>query len=219
MDMAYVLSATRYFLHAPKLESVTQAKAVPSARDRRVDSAMQATLVFSSPLSPAEPVTSSIYADMDRGHAFFVVPRLWEHPAITIECERASVYFYNFTMPHLYHYIAITDRHTGHTSYQKHYNLGPKWGVRSRGEPWWSTYRYQLEAFVDKLRGREPPHWISARDSIQQMEAVDAVYEASGLGKRGGGHGAANQPEGQDEARAQNGSKAAAENQADGAGK
>lgn len=219
MDMAYVLSATRYFLHAPKLESVTQAKAVPSARDRRVDSAMQATLVFSSPLSPAAPVTSAIYADMSRSHAFGVVPRLWEHPAITIECERASVYFYNFTMPHLYHYIAVTDRQTGHTSYQKHYSLGPKWGVRSRGEPWWSTYRYQLEAFVDKLRGREPPHWISARDSIQQMEAADAVYEASGLGKRRGAQEFAKQPEGQDRVKARDGIGAGAGNQTDGTGK
>ncbi|TFK49631.1 hypothetical protein OE88DRAFT_1662178 [Heliocybe sulcata] len=57
-------------------------------------------------------------------------------------------------MPHLYHYIVITDKATGHTSYTKAYQGGPLWGTR--GEPWWSTYRWQLEAFVDKVRGKEP---------------------------------------------------------------
>ena len=46
------------------------------------------------------------------------------------------------------------------------------------------TGRYQLEAFVDAVRGKQPPHWISLDDSIAQMETIDMVYEKSGLGKR-----------------------------------
>ena len=42
-------------------------------------------------------------------------------------------------MPHIYHYIQVTDKQTGRTHTQKHYNFGPVWGPRS--EPWWSTYR------------------------------------------------------------------------------
>lgn len=42
-------------------------------------------------------------------------------------------------MPHIYHYIEITDKQTGQTHTQKHYTFGPSWGPRS--EPWWSTYR------------------------------------------------------------------------------
>lgn len=87
-------------------------------------------------------------------------------------------------MPHLYHYIAVTDKVTKATSYQKHYSFGPKWGARS--EPFWSTYRYQLEAFVDKVKGRTPGHWIELDDSIAQMETLDMIYEHSGLGKRMG---------------------------------
>ena len=85
-------------------------------------------------------------------------------------------------MPHLYHYIQIRDKRTGQTHIEKHYSGGPQWG--QRGEAWWSTYRYQLEAFVDKVRGREPPHWITLESSIAQMETIDAIYEKSGLGKR-----------------------------------
>ncbi|KAL1843433.1 hypothetical protein VTK73DRAFT_2851 [Phialemonium thermophilum] len=88
----------------------------------------------------------------------------------------------SFMMPHIYHYIQITDKRTGQSHSQKHYSFGPAWGPRS--EPWWSTYRYQLEAFVDKVTGKEPVHWISAEDSVAQMRTLDAIYEKSGLGKR-----------------------------------
>jgi predicted dehydrogenase len=183
MDMTYVLSSTRYYLHQPKLESVNSATAIPAPHDSRVDSSMSAELTFKSDLS-SNPVKSTIYADMNRANHFGLIPRVWELPSIKIECEKATVYFYNYMMPHLYHFIEITDKKTGHTSYQKHYSFGPKWGAR--GESWWSTYRYQLEAFVDKVRGREPPCWIEPEDSVQQMECIDSVYEKSGLGKRKG---------------------------------
>ncbi len=38
-------------------------------------------------------------------------------------------------------------------------------------------YRYQLEAFVDKLRDRTPEHWYDAEDSITNMEWIEAVYK------------------------------------------
>jgi predicted dehydrogenase len=80
-------------------------------------------------------------------------------------------------------YITIHNKETGVSHTQKHYNFGPKWGPRS--EPWWSTYRYMLEAFVAKVKGEEPPHWVSLEESIQVMDIVDMVYEAAGMPKRG----------------------------------
>ena len=44
--------------------------------------------------------------------------------------------------------------------------------------------RYQLEAFVDMVRGREPAHWITLDSSIAQMDTIDMVYEKAGLGRR-----------------------------------
>jgi hypothetical protein len=47
-------------------------------------------------------------------------------------------------MPHLYHYIEVTEKITGAKHSQKHYNFGPKWGTRS--EPYWSTYRFDAQS-------------------------------------------------------------------------
>lgn len=40
--------------------------------------------------------------------------------------------------------------------------------------------RYQLEAFVDKITGKEPVHWIEPGDIINQMRTMDAIYDKSG---------------------------------------
>ena len=39
-----------------------------------------------------------------------------------------------------------------------------------------SRYRYQLEAFVDKIRGRTPPYWHEPVKSITGMETIERVY-------------------------------------------
>jgi len=52
------------------------------------------------------------------------------------------------------------------------------------GEPYWMSYRYQLEGFINRVRGRETQHWVTGEDSIAQMEMVDMAYEKSGLGPR-----------------------------------
>lgn len=46
--------------------------------------------------------------------------------------------------------------------------------------------RYQLEAFVDKVKGRDPVHWVTPESSIAQMETIDAIYAKAGLPKREG---------------------------------
>lgn len=43
---------------------------------------------------------------------------------------------------------------------------------------------YQLEAFVDRVTGKEPVHWIEPEDSIDQMRTIDAIYDKSGLLRR-----------------------------------
>lgn len=52
------------------------------------------------------------------------------------------------------------------------------------GEDWWMSYRYQLEAFVNRVKGRSTQYWISGEDSVKQMKMVDMAYEKSGLGLR-----------------------------------
>ncbi|KAI0737096.1 NAD binding oxidoreductase [Daedaleopsis nitida] len=180
MDMTYVISSTRYFLGADTPREVAEAKARPSPQDRRVDDAMEATLRYDI---GGRMVESKVYSDMWRPNLFGIIPRAWEAPSIEIETEHAKIYFYKCLHDaSLYHYITIYDKRTKQTTTKKFYSGGPQWG--QRGETWWSTYRYQLEAFVDKVRGREPVHWVTFESSIAQMETIDMVYEKSGLGKR-----------------------------------
>lgn len=42
---------------------------------------------------------------------------------------------------------------------------------------WARRYRWQLEAFVDKVKGRTPSTWVSAEDTVANMVWVEKVYE------------------------------------------
>ncbi len=55
-------------------------------------------------------------------------------------------------------------------------------GIDRHSEPYWTTYKHQLDAFVDRIRGREGTGaWIDAEESIRQMRVVDMAYEKSRL--------------------------------------
>lgn len=184
MDMTYALSFTRQALHAKHPEEIASVACRPSKSDPRVDEAMYANMIFRGPDSQLIP--SKIYVDMARPLLCGIIPRFWEWPSIEVETEEAIIYFYNAMMPHLYHYIAITEKRTGKTSYVKKYSGGPIWGdVETTGgkggQSSWSTYRWQLEAFVDAVRGKKPPYWVTSEESIIQMEVIDSLYTAAGL--------------------------------------
>jgi predicted dehydrogenase len=177
MDMTYVISFTRYAVEQKTPDAVLFARARKSSEDPRIDEAMNAGLRFVD--KEGRVIYSSIYTDMKRSWYFGVLPRVWELPSIMVELEQADVFFYNAMMPHIYHHIEIRDKRTGEVTRKRAYTGGPSWG--ERGLHWWSTYRYQLEAFVDKVSGREVACWESNRDSLNQMKTVDEVYRQSGL--------------------------------------
>lgn len=52
------------------------------------------------------------------------------------------------------------------------------------GQDWWMSYRYQIEEFVNKLKGRPVRTWIEHEDSLKNMKMVDMAYVKSGLGPR-----------------------------------
>ena len=52
------------------------------------------------------------------------------------------------------------------------------------GEDWWMSYRYQLEEFVNRVKGRPTQYWVTEEDSVNQMEMIDMAYRKSGLGLR-----------------------------------
>lgn len=54
-------------------------------------------------------------------------------------------------------------------------------GIDQPGEAHWATYRYQLEQFVNKVRGREVRQWVDGADSINTTKMIDMAYTAAKL--------------------------------------
>ncbi|EHL00518.1 putative Uncharacterized oxidoreductase [Glarea lozoyensis 74030] len=50
----------------------------------------------------------------------------------------------------------------------------------------WMSFRYQLEEFVNRVKGRETQYWIEGEESVRTMKMVDLAYEKNGLGARVG---------------------------------
>ncbi|KAK0728816.1 putative oxidoreductase [Lasiosphaeria miniovina] len=64
-------------------------------------------------------------------------------------------------------------------------DAGPEFAdAAPAGEPWWMSYRWQLEEFVNRVKGRRTQFWVLGEDSTAQMRMVDMAYEKSGLGLR-----------------------------------
>jgi predicted dehydrogenase len=56
---------------------------------------------------------------------------------------------------------------------------------KGEGEDWWTTYRYMLEGFVDRVKGRKGSGvWLDGEESIRQMESIDRTYEKAGMAIR-----------------------------------
>jgi len=98
MDATYALSFTRYALRAGTPEKILSAVARPYEKDRRVDAAMNATMLFYA--QSGQVVHSRVYTDISRSWVGGVVPRVWELPQIEVETEKAVILFYNAMMPH-----------------------------------------------------------------------------------------------------------------------
>ncbi|KAF4966926.1 hypothetical protein FSARC_5459 [Fusarium sarcochroum] len=55
-------------------------------------------------------------------------------------------------------------------------------GVDQPSEPFWTSYRHQLEQFVNRIRGHKGSGlWVGYEDSLAQAKMIDMAYEKSGL--------------------------------------
>ncbi|KAI1618439.1 hypothetical protein EDD36DRAFT_31613 [Exophiala viscosa] len=201
MDLTYVFSAASFFavrdFTDPNVE-FTVDSAVPrlNAKDRLVDEAMQATITFKE---SGRDVKATVHADLAQPRLFGLIPRLWTlTPNVTIQTDSAEILFTNFVGPWVGGSITITpltrDASTGQitkrgkATTQKVFTGGDQWDREENGgnaQPWWTTYRYQLEAFVRQIKGGYEGPWVSLDESVKVMEIIDAVYEKAGLPIRG----------------------------------
>ncbi|KAJ7696447.1 hypothetical protein B0H17DRAFT_1130861 [Mycena rosella] len=168
MDVGcYTISSMRFFAGAEptSVESASHVLAVP-----QVDISSTATFAL------AGGKTGTVTCTLDLPPALGLVPRIPQLHA-TIVCERGELRIYNYVLPTLYHSITVAPA-GGPARVEKAYTFP------ALGEAWWTTYRYQLEAFVNKVRGRTPHAWVTKEDSIANMEAIEMVYAKTGLGSR-----------------------------------
>ena len=193
--------------------------------DPRVDSAMTADLLltfpFASTASKSREIKAHARSDLALPKLFGFIPRYWAFGGgVTVKLERADVTLDNFVGPWLSHNISIqqkdpaTGKPVGRKESRKCYKGGPFWaaatstnsthetdktngkGEGELGEEWWTTYRYQLEAFVRMVRdvdskGKEEAEkehkgpWMTMDESVKIMEVIDDVVEKAGLPRRG----------------------------------
>ncbi|KDQ31924.1 hypothetical protein PLEOSDRAFT_23216 [Pleurotus ostreatus PC15] len=174
MDMGvYSLSAIRYVTSNNPVK-VGEATAVGHPADSpNIDKSMNAHLVLPS------SVSGDLYVDfsMPGWGPFGMIPRALE-TAVVVELEEGTVELTNFPLPHIFNTITIRPK-IGKKRNESVYRFKD-----GRGEEWWTTYRYQLEAFVDRVQGRSPQTWPSNDEPAIQMEWVDEIYRAAGMPRR-----------------------------------
>ncbi len=106
-----------------------------------------------------------------------------------------TVTILNPMIPFVWHRIDIIEQHTirtikdkkpvrtwTHKVHKKAYTWQKEWSGSRSGEEYWSTYRHQLEQFVNRVKGREGSGcWMECEDSVKQMEMIDSAYTKAGL--------------------------------------
>ncbi|KAH7927754.1 NAD(P)-binding protein [Leucogyrophana mollusca] len=175
----YPLSCLRYLTSSNPTE-VLSASATRYPKDSRIDTATTASLLFPSAAPDSEPIKATLRCDFSVPPRFGFIPR-WPDITARVTCERGTVELFNFVMPVIYHSITVRPE-GGRVRTEKAYTFPD--GSGKKGEEWWTTYRHQLEAFVDKLRGREPQTWVDREDSTSNMVWIEKIYEVTGLGSR-----------------------------------
>ncbi|KAK4074871.1 uncharacterized protein Triagg1_5020 [Trichoderma aggressivum f. europaeum] len=193
MDLCYVLSSSLYWASAPNdvkgtSFEVLSTKPQLSKRDKRVDENMDATITITNADSARPPVKCTTVSELLPPKLLGFIPQMWGvTPLAVLELEQAKIEFTAFVTPFIGHKIIITEK-SGKKTTESCYTGGPLWG--ERGESWWTTYRYQLEGFVDRIRAAKNQDkydgpWVDLDESVKLMEIVDAVYDKSGMPKRG----------------------------------
>lgn len=113
-----------------------------------------------------------------------------------------TITIWNMTLPHAWHSIHVQDEHslvkkdgtTIKTWAVKEVKKAYTWeegGIKDSGdharvgEDWWSTYRYEMEEFVNQIQRKKGSGvWVDGEYSVKQMEMIDNCYEKTSMGIR-----------------------------------
>ena len=175
IEIGYAMSCIQY-LSSSTEASVSSAthelfvpRSAPTDYVKNIDRRTEAKLEL------ANGVTASLACDLGMPAIWGFIPR-FPQVRLVVDCEIGSIDMLNFVLPTFYHSITVKIC-GGHTRVEKVYK-------GKKGEEWWTTYRYQLEALVDRVRGREPDTWLTKEESVLVMEWIEKVYNKTGMGSR-----------------------------------
>ncbi|KAF8159554.1 hypothetical protein B0H34DRAFT_782260 [Crassisporium funariophilum] len=180
MDLGcYAMNCIQY-MSSSRPTSVTSAKAeayippsAPASYVQNIDRRTTATLALAS------GATASLDCDLRAPPTFGLIPKMPQF-SVVVTGTLGSVELFNHILPTFYHAITVKIR-GGHTRVEKAYKGKDGEG---KGEEWWSSYRYQMEALVGRVRGREAVVWVGVEDSVETMRWIEEVYEKTGMGVR-----------------------------------
>ncbi|KAF8928475.1 hypothetical protein BGZ47_001585 [Haplosporangium gracile] len=168
MDMGcYCTNAIRYF-SGLEIESVETAK--PKIVSENIDGRIEATMRLEG------GVEANLIASLT--NPWFSVQTYRElFPEFSVETDDKIFTFGVFPLPSMYHYFTVKDKATGKSEYlPKQYGEG------------FSTYKYQLEAFIKAVKSGNDkdvisaiPGWVSGEDTLANMTVVDAIYKQAGM--------------------------------------
>ena len=175
MLLGYTISCIQY------LSSSTEASVVSATHEAFVPRSAPADYLNNvdrrteAKLELANGVTASLACDLGMPAKWGLIPQ-FPQVRVVVDCEIGSIDMLNFVLPTIYHTITVKIR-GGHTRVEKVYQ-------GKKGEEWWTTYRFQLEALVDRVRGRETDTWLTKEESVLVMEWIEKVYNKTGMGSR-----------------------------------
>lgn len=167
----YCIDIIRFLTSSSPL-SVSTASATPySPTLAQLDRSAIGTLAFPN------DVTASFDVNLSTPLKWGFIPKF--DFSVTAECENGSVKLSEYMMPQVFHSITVAKR-GGKRRVEKAYRFPSNSGeseVPVRGEEWWSTFRHQLEAFVDRVNERPTRIWYEKEDSVAEIEWIQKVYE------------------------------------------
>ncbi|KAJ7446289.1 NAD(P)-binding protein [Mycena galericulata] len=170
----YTVNVLRYLASSNPM-AVLSASAVPySSRPehKKVDKMFTATLELDN------GIIGDLDSNLSEPKLLGIIPRIPKLTA-TVQCEGGTIEIFNFLVPSYYHYITVAPSGKARRV-EKAYSFKGA----AKGEDWWTTYRYQMEAFVDKIQGRAPQTWLEPQDTIDNMKWIEEIYAKDGFESR-----------------------------------
>jgi len=201
---SYNIQHLRQVFGTEPSECVTASvRRMPAGLDPNIDQAFSATWKFpnggtGSIISDFAATGGHYLPALTDGLPAFKVPmclvkhreKAVRHPTMH-EMEVATtktVIMWNSTFASIWHRIDIIKAHVLRHTEDGH--IAKQWTEKSyikqydgdSGDASWTTYRHQLEQFVNRVQGRQGSGvWIDGEDSIRQMETIDGAYKRADM--------------------------------------